>query len=618
MIGARGRLWIGRTLLAVLGPLFWVEFVLQVAALFVPHEVVETDPGTPCLALCVGDSYTFGLGASSAGGSYPAQLESALRAAPIDGRSRVSNGGYPGRNSRELLLELPRQVQRDRPRFVVILVGINDLWSRPERVDVEDAAGARELSRTRWRLRWRSLRLLQLLLRAPKTAEGFAGMGERADPKADGTRPVSPRPTAPRPRMADAQRVGEIAGAWQHDGDVAVFERNGHARYGGGEFRWRFERAGELALERAGGAGTIRVRARRSGDRLLLAPIDAAFAAEFVRAPDVGPDPRAPAVPTDWSGRLQELESAGDLSAAFAWTERWIAAEPDEPWARCGHCRLAMLTGREALVPGDVGELERSHRDLASRDASEALAIAYGVSNQIDRATALARSDADRFPDSGVLRYQLAVAADRAGDESTAIREVTRSLELEGAAPASSVAFKYRQRATWRYRLGNEAEAVADVIRALRACPSEDLERQTMETWKDDAHAVDAGFALVDASADERASIRRRFGEIAAGGDAAPPATLVDHLRQAVRWCRDQGSEPLICSYPFRNAAVVAAQRKVAAEEHARFIDLYVKFDALLRTRERSALFVPDGHCTDEGYRIVAQYVEAALRSMPR
>src|SRR5262245_6819923 len=96
---------IGRLLLATVVPWLLVEALLQLGALAVaalaPSRIAA--PADGCAVLCVGDSYTYGLGASSPEFAYPAALESILSRAPIDAGSRVVNAGWPGRNSRDVV-----------------------------------------------------------------------------------------------------------------------------------------------------------------------------------------------------------------------------------------------------------------------------------------------------------------------------------------------------------------------------------------------------------------------------------------------------------------------------------------------------------------------------------
>jgi lysophospholipase L1-like esterase len=74
--------------------------------------------------LCVGDSFTFGMGAA-VGYSYPAQLQKMLDA---DGRRsfKVYNCGFSGWTSGKLASYLPGFLSRYRPNVVVLLIGASD------------------------------------------------------------------------------------------------------------------------------------------------------------------------------------------------------------------------------------------------------------------------------------------------------------------------------------------------------------------------------------------------------------------------------------------------------------------------------------------------------------
>src|SRR5262245_6394619 len=96
-----------------------LEAVLQVAAFAIylsfrrPPQALDT-AGQRAI-LCVGDSYTFGLGASSAERSYPGVLQQLLR--KDDPSWQVINAGWPGRNSLEVLAILDRELGKTRPAF---------------------------------------------------------------------------------------------------------------------------------------------------------------------------------------------------------------------------------------------------------------------------------------------------------------------------------------------------------------------------------------------------------------------------------------------------------------------------------------------------------------------
>lgn len=78
--------------------------------------------------LCVGDSYTFGMGAPPEQ-SYPKQLERQLNASGNGRRYTVVNRGEPAQNSRLLLQNLSSNLESVRPDIVVVMTGLNICWN---------------------------------------------------------------------------------------------------------------------------------------------------------------------------------------------------------------------------------------------------------------------------------------------------------------------------------------------------------------------------------------------------------------------------------------------------------------------------------------------------------
>lgn len=152
----------GRIMLAIAATLVTLEVVLQVAALGVALMVPPGQAGDDAAVLCVGDSYTFGSGATSQQSSYPGDLERRLRQRGHE--VKVANAGYPGQHSGDVLIRLPGQL-RSGTRVVCVLVGANDEWRRPERVPMPDRAAAAAGSTRGFQLVWRTGRLLALLFR---------------------------------------------------------------------------------------------------------------------------------------------------------------------------------------------------------------------------------------------------------------------------------------------------------------------------------------------------------------------------------------------------------------------------------------------------------------------
>lgn len=142
-----------------------LELVLQAGAFVVWCFHSGAHPSaadsTRTTILCVGDSYTFGTGASSPDLSYPAALEKLLRKTHGP-ELRVINGGWPGQDSHDVARLLQDQLRKISPDVVCVLVGINDRWSSPRTFHPrEEAAPAADMSLgPGFSLEWRTGRLL--------------------------------------------------------------------------------------------------------------------------------------------------------------------------------------------------------------------------------------------------------------------------------------------------------------------------------------------------------------------------------------------------------------------------------------------------------------------------
>jgi len=141
------------------------ELALQIGAFVLFHTArrdgVAGQDGRE-VVLCVGDSFTFGLGATDPDHAYPAALRRVLDQA-AQGRFHVVNGGRPGRSSADVLRRLPAQLAEHRPSRVVVLAGYNDRFQRPDPVD---PATLDESNDESFPLRPRTLELLQRLAAA--------------------------------------------------------------------------------------------------------------------------------------------------------------------------------------------------------------------------------------------------------------------------------------------------------------------------------------------------------------------------------------------------------------------------------------------------------------------
>ena len=169
-----------RVIASVVGVVFaalLLELVLQVAALVMHLRNSDVyaaagGDGAARVVLCVGDSFTFGLHATSPAFSYPSLAQS-LVAARGGAPTQFVNRGVPGQSSRDVLLRLDDDLARHRPEVVYVLVGTNDHTFRPTLVRAEELASTRPPGFA-WRVR--TWRLLQLLTNSGSEADAQRGL----------------------------------------------------------------------------------------------------------------------------------------------------------------------------------------------------------------------------------------------------------------------------------------------------------------------------------------------------------------------------------------------------------------------------------------------------------
>lgn len=509
-------------ILAVLAPFVLLELVLQAVALYVwlahrPRAIAGAEGER--VILCVGDSLTYGIGASIPERSYPRQLEHALRQAPA-APWRVVNAGWSGQDSREVLQRLDGQLRACSPERVYVLVGLNDYWNRPAGfVLPPDGRGAGPDPEA-FPIRWRTGRLLRLLRGArmletpPATSSGDRAAPGPALPfgEVDGTNParvaVDPSEPHPGPRAWECLNRGEFAQA----------------------AKWF-----ELDLERhpqdvGSHQGLVSCYARLSRRDEALAELEW-LRQSFAREPGRG---TAQAL-------LAALEAIGAVEERLELARKLVETDPDwsEAWLQLARCRL------EAGDPG------------AAR-ASLDRALELGV-------------DADRDTRRGALfsAHRLLRDADPAGSLAYLIRI---KLEVGDSEPLLREIQNRPQR--------TEREVLDLAIASLAL--SEEQARQVIEV-----HSR----ALADP---QREPVLE---------------TLELHLGQLVQRCRARGARPVLLTYPFWHDEHRRAMARVAQATGAELVDLNPAFARALATRKREELFAPNGHCSDEGYRLMAEVV---------
>lgn len=112
------------------------EGLFRIGGVLVHKTMLEKNPfdnEKTNTILCLGDSSTFGIGASNYNeNSYPAQLQKILNNRNIDNDFKVINGGIPGSNSSQLLHRLRKNILKYKPALLIVQIGENDYWNLNE------------------------------------------------------------------------------------------------------------------------------------------------------------------------------------------------------------------------------------------------------------------------------------------------------------------------------------------------------------------------------------------------------------------------------------------------------------------------------------------------------
>lgn len=464
----------GRGLLVVFGAVVLLELVLQVGAMALWLGTPDTEPAADGQrrVLCIGDSFTFGMGSTADEYRYPAQLQVKLRESTGEPWSVVASA-RPGRNSREVLQRIDGQLAAFEPEIVLVLIGLNDRWSRPEPLDLDAHPDAR-LS--------------------------------------------------------------------------VVSDRS---------FRWRWRTARFVAWA----VGKLR-------DRLSTVP----------------PEPA--------EGAVHRIE--------------WQIAED-------------LRVGETGRVPVRLAELRKRLADAPSAELAAALVRGLAVSGNGAAALVEARAALERYPEEPVLWYQLAWESFQEGDLDTATRGIERALELGDALPETWLHRILRGRAViWRER---------DPLRSLRSAVELLLAERDPANFR--AVAAYPGVAEPDEllrevlpglemSAEDAAEVRALFAQAQNPDRAGSARTLEFHLEQIVGRCRAAGAVPLLLTYPTRVQITAEAVGRVAAELGVESVELGGEFVRRLAGQDRSSFFVPDGHCSDAGYELMATILAERVSALVR
>lgn len=585
-----------RIALAVLAFAIALEVALQSLAFVMAYSVAERGveptrpPGDSRVVLCIGDSFTFGMGASGAEAAYPAVL--GARLGERDGRPWHSiNAGRAGEDSRTFAESFDALLDANRPAFVCILVGVNDAWRRRGRAAQTDKGTAR--AGFEWR--WRSPDLLRLVLRG---RELFRHRPDSA---------VEPVPVIP----ADHPLIG----LWTIDatGSRALFAREGICDLGNARRPWAIDGDGirlghgqtavSLALVIDGGLATLSAPGR---DPLVLSRVRDATAADLDRHADL-----ALLLVAHAESRHGEVVALGKQLLGGAPLTRAEALQ-----AMPALALAAQLAGDRELAARTVAILQRCHAEAP--DAASRTALAEALSNSVRDPEVLALLDGpDRTPLGPSELIALALASVRCKPQQDAIATIDRLLAeptMDGPTRASLHAARFRALPR------GERDALAqELVRGWRAAPQS---AEIAQLWRLEAmRAVDEPLlrslavreGLPPDSVERLLAARRD----ALAGDSDWRADLAANLDLMIAACRARGVRPVLGTYPFEHPEIHAVVLELARRHALSVAATAGPFPT--DPAARAACFVADGHCNDAGYALMAEaFADAVLRDAGR
>ena len=560
--------------LGLLAGALLLEGVLQGVAWTVwsrarPAETRRASEGKR-VVLCVGDSFTFGYGASSTAGSYPAQVARLLERSGT-GPWDVANLGWPGQDSRDVLARLAGQLAALRPEWVLILVGGNDAWSRPELLDVAETS---DEGVETFPIRWRTGRLLTLLAR-------------RAAPEIPGG--TSSPPVAP----------AELLGDWILGETPIRFEPDGDLRVPAGTLRWSAE--GEGLTIRLPSGSDLRFRWELVTGDLLLTDAQGRTAHHLVRRDAPARTESANAVAAGWQA-IQERAFGPALTLFAARLEK----VPEDPLALGGLAVALHRLDRTRDSARATGRLRALHEERGDAGTGEALLGVLREMGKRSETLAFAEELVGIHPDTVSAWVTIAEEGRLAGEDAASSLAVERVLDLtEGRHPLWR-AKALRLRAE-RRRDSDPDLAIRDVVEAFLLDGDEKQTRMHLAVgWQSfTRERVEACLDLVAPPEGRRREFERLLGRVG-GTPTRVPEVLKAHWRQMVRLCRARGARPVLLAYPFPDEVYSRSLEEASRENGVDAIWPRGEFERRLRTTPRGDLFVADGHCTDEGYGVIA------------
>ncbi len=590
-----------RVALAIGASVVALELILQLGAVTVwvlgtsPEDTCESADGN-VEVVCLGDSFTFGVGAESRAGAYPSQLAIRLRTR-LGREVEVANMGWPGSDSMDVLRRLPKALEQQ-PRVVCVLIGCNDKWRR------RGLAAEEDVDSGSFSLEFRTLRLLRILFHGQGLFEGSdRGGGETAEGAENGP-----------PSDFEPGEGVELLGTWAvlPTGVPARFDADGRCQIGPARYGWTWEGRGERArLTLTDPSGKLPVErfvptraesgwllASESGQHLALTPSDE--------------DPADIVTETDLLMSAERARMDGDVTGARdRFRDLLATADPRDGVRDRALVGLLELGADGGLTPEEQSDIVAGFQERAQPGASADLVglamralVTVGAWEDaielFDRHLAFGPVEVDlhllalgfaceHAPREELpARVQTALAAART-DEFATQRAYSLAIRIFKAPDA---------RAEWIARAVQETDDPAWLADRLRSLAEDTEEELVLASFR--RGGLDAG-----AAAD--LLVRWRAAHSATADGLTWDEVLQRHLERIAALCRRAGAELVVVTYPFEQSDVQAALRSFCARSAVPCADMFGFFPK--GAEARAPLFASDGHCSDAGYALMADRV---------
>lgn len=258
-------------------------------------------------------------------------------------------------------------------------------------------------------------------------------------------------------------------------------------------------------------------------------------------------------------------------------------------------------------------------RELGDPNAAAALVLLLADVNRYKEAEEEGRLAKERYGMSPALANALVKPLSQLGRAEEAI-ELGRLAVADAPQDADRL-----RRLAMALRLGHQSEESLTLFTRLYA-ENQDrgeyekqlrkLDRGVVASEEKCAAAL-AGLDLRDA---DRAAALESLRRVRDEKGAAPPLeeVLTRDVVRMIELVQSTGARPVLVGYPPSLIALNVTLRRVAAENEIPFVDVEPTFVELLRTEKKERYFVPDGHCNDEGYAVVAEGVGRTVLELPK